>query len=93
MCDSCGCVSCETCGAPVEEGLCSGCDEKPRDCVCEQLGEKLDYKEDADEDEDFEDEDDEEEEDDDYGDEDEEEDEDYDDEDDEDEDEEEDEEW
>ena len=81
MCDSCGCVSCETCGAPVQEGLCSGCDEKPRDCVCELPGEELDYKEDADEDV----EDDEEEEDDDYGDEDEEEDEDYDDEDDEDE--------
>lgn len=76
MCDSCGCSPCVACGAPVEDGLCAVCGEKPDYCTCEPLDETV-----GDEDEYEDDEDGEEEEDDDYDDDDEEEDEDDDDED------------
>jgi len=61
MCDSCGCTPCNTCGAPVEDGVCSSCGEKPTNCTCEPLDEELNY--DEEEDEDFDDEDEEEDED------------------------------
>jgi len=59
MCDSCGCTPCTECGAPVEDGVCSGCGEKPGNCTCELLEKELDYEEKdlEDEDEDYEDED------------------------------------
>jgi len=73
MCDACGCTPCTECGAPVEDGICSGCGEKPGNCTCEPLEEELaseeeDYEddekedEDEDEDEDYEEDEDEEEE-------------------------------
>lgn len=34
MCESCGCTPCETCGAPIEDGVCSGCWEPADECVC-----------------------------------------------------------
>ena len=59
MCNSCGCTPCSECGAPVEDGVCSGCGEKPGNCTCEPL-EELDYEEEEeDEDEDEEEEEDE----------------------------------
>jgi hypothetical protein len=62
MYDSCGCTPCTECGAPVEDGVCSGCGEKPGNCTCELLDEELDYEdEDEDEDEDEEEEEEEEE--------------------------------
>ena len=81
MCESCGCVTSEACGAPIEAGLCIFCGEKLPHCTCEEVNEKLDYK---DEEEELEEEDEEEEDED-------EEDEDYEEDEDEDEDEEEDE--
>lgn len=83
MCNSCGCTPCGSCGAPVEDGVCSMCGEKPTNCTCEVLDEDFDY----------EDVDDEEEEDEDYEDDDDYEDEDYEDDDEEDYEEEEDEDW
>jgi hypothetical protein len=63
MCDSCGCTPCSECGAPIEDGVCSGCGEKPGNCTCEPL-EELDYEEeDYEEEEEDEDEDEEEDED------------------------------
>ena len=65
MCDSCGCTPCTECGAPVEDGVCSSCGEKPGNCTCEPLDEELDYEEKEeteDEDEDYEDDEDDEEE-------------------------------
>jgi hypothetical protein len=59
MCNSCGCTPCGECGAPVEDGVCAGCGEKPGNCTCEPLEEELDYEEE----EDFEDEEEDEEED------------------------------
>ena len=51
MCDACGCTPCTECGAPVEDGVCSGCGEKPGNCTCEPLEEELAFEE-----EDYEDE-------------------------------------
>jgi hypothetical protein len=34
MCESCGCTPCKTCGAPVEDGVCSGCWEPAEECIC-----------------------------------------------------------
>jgi len=73
MCDAYGCTPCTECGAPVEDGVCSRCGEKPGNCTCEPLQEELafeeqDYEdeeeedEDEDEDEDYEEDEDEEEE-------------------------------
>lgn len=65
MCDSCGCTPCSTCGAPVEDGVCSICGEKPANCTCEPLDEEFNYEEDEDfddegeDDEDFDDDEDE----------------------------------
>lgn len=59
MCDSCGCTPCSTCGAPVEDGVCSICGEKPANCTCEPLDEEFNYEEEEDEDFDDEGEDDE----------------------------------
>ena len=36
MCQSCGCSSCKVCGAPIEDGVCSGCGESPKYCICGQ---------------------------------------------------------
>lgn len=71
MCDSCGCISCSSCGAPVEDGVCSCCGEEPTNCTCEPLDEEFDYEEEEEEDEEEEDEEEEDEEDEDYDDEDE----------------------
>jgi len=62
MCDACGCTPCTECGAPVEDGVCSGCGEKPGNCTCEPLKEELAFEEEGYEDEDLEDEDEDEEE-------------------------------
>jgi hypothetical protein len=35
MCDSCGCTPCKTCGAPIEDGVCSGCWEPADECICQ----------------------------------------------------------
>ena len=45
MCDSCGCTSCKTCGASVEDGLCSGCWQPADDCVCEPVDQLEDDEE------------------------------------------------
>ncbi len=67
MCQSCGCTPCKTCGAPIEDGVCSSCLEPADKCVCEpvaQLEDDDDYmeeeeeEEEEDEDEEFDDEDD-----------------------------------
>lgn len=63
MCDSCGCTPCNVCGAPIEDGVCSGCGEKPNNCTCEPLDEEFDYEEEEEEEEEDEDLDDEEDED------------------------------
>jgi hypothetical protein len=63
MCDSCGCTPCTECGAPVEDGVCAGCGEKPGNCTCELLDEELDYEEEDDEDEEEDEDEDEEDED------------------------------
>ena len=52
MCDSCGCTPCTECGAPLEDGVCPGCGEKPGNCTCEPLDEELGYEEEEYEDED-----------------------------------------
>ena len=57
MCDSCGCTPCNTCGAPVEDGVCSSCSEKPINCTCEPLDAEFSFEEEEDEDLDDEDED------------------------------------
>jgi len=65
MCESCGCIPCDACGAPVENGICAGCGEAPDNCTCELPEEELAYDEEEDfedDDEDFDDEDDDEEE-------------------------------
>ncbi len=66
MCESCGCIPCDACGAPLANGTCADCGEKPDRCTCELLEEELAYDEDEeledDEDEDFDEEEDEEEE-------------------------------
>lgn len=36
MCQSCGCSPCKVCGAPIEDGVCSGCGEPSIDCTCEE---------------------------------------------------------
>lgn len=72
MCQSCGCTPCKTCGAPIEDGVCSGCWEPADKCICEPVAqqEEDDFVEDEeeyeeeeeeyeeDEDEEFDDEDD-----------------------------------
>jgi hypothetical protein len=58
MCDVCGCGPCVACGALIEDGLCSGCGEKPENCTCELLEEELDYEDEPDEEEEDEEEDD-----------------------------------
>jgi len=78
MCDSCGCIPCAECGAPVKDSVCSICGEKPGNCTCEPLKEELDYEEEDYEDEDEDQEDEEEDEEDEDEEEDEEEDEDED---------------
>jgi len=35
MCDSCGCTPCKTCGAPIKNGVCSGCLEPAEECICQ----------------------------------------------------------
>lgn len=65
MCESCGCIPCDVCGAPLEDGTCAGCGEKPDSCTCELLEEELAHDEELEDDEDFDDEDEEEDEDDD----------------------------
>ncbi len=37
MCDSCGCTPCKTCGAPIEDGVCSGCWEPADKCICQPV--------------------------------------------------------
>jgi hypothetical protein len=54
MCDSCGCIPCTACGASILDGVCSGCGERPDDCTCEPLDEKLEYEDQDEEDEDYE---------------------------------------
>lgn len=63
MCESCGCVHCDACGAPLDGGICSTCGEKPDVCTCELLDEELDYEEEEDFDDDEDEEEDEDEED------------------------------
>jgi len=63
MCDACGCTPCTECGAPVEDGVCSGCGEKPGNCTCEPLEEELALEEEDYEDEDLEEEEEDEDED------------------------------
>ncbi|HNY76684.1 MAG: hypothetical protein RBS72_10365 [Sedimentisphaerales bacterium] len=64
MCESCGCIPCDACGAPLANGTCAGCGETHDNCTCELLEEELAYDEDEDFEDDDEDLDDEEEEDD-----------------------------
>jgi hypothetical protein len=66
MCQTCGCTPCITCGAPIEDGVCSGCWEPSEDCVCEPqesepLGQENDYEDEIEEEEEEEDYDEEEE--------------------------------
>jgi hypothetical protein len=35
MCEGCGCTPCETCGGPMEDGVCAGCGETANECTCE----------------------------------------------------------
>ena len=66
MCESCGCTPCKTCGAPIEDGVCSGCWEPANQCVCEpevQLEDEEEIEEDEEEEEEEEDEEEEDEED------------------------------
>ncbi len=35
MCQTCGCKPCKVCGAPIEDGVCSGCWEPAAECMCE----------------------------------------------------------
>ncbi len=35
MCEGCGCMSCETCGGRIEDGVCAGCGEPANDCTCQ----------------------------------------------------------
>ena len=37
MCESCGCTPCKTCGAPIEDGVCSGCWEPAEECICQPV--------------------------------------------------------
>ena len=37
MCESCGCTPCKTCGAPIEDGVCSGCWEPAEECICKPI--------------------------------------------------------
>jgi hypothetical protein len=69
MCDTCGCTPCKTCGAPIEDGVCSGCWEPADECVCkpeDQWEEKEDEDQDEDEEQEYEDEEYDEDEDEDY---------------------------
>lgn len=58
MCDSCGCTPCKTCGAPIEDGVCSGCWEPADECICkpEDQLEEDEQEEDLEEDEELEEE-------------------------------------
>lgn len=52
MCQSCGCTTCITCGAPIEDGVCSGCLEPAENCVCEPQDFEEPFEEEDEEDED-----------------------------------------
>jgi len=62
MCDTCGCTPCKTCGAPIEDGVCSGCWEPADECICKPEAQLEEEDEDLDEEEEEEYEEDEEEE-------------------------------
>jgi len=59
MCQRCGCTPCNTCGRPIEDGVCSGCGEIPGECYCdpeEQVEESEELEEEEEEEgEEFED--------------------------------------
>lgn len=59
MCESCGCIPCDACGAPVQNGICAGCGEMTDNCTCELPEEEFAYDDEdfEDDDEDFDDED------------------------------------
>lgn len=54
MCDSCGCTPCKTCGAPIEDGVCSGCREPAEECVCEPEDQLDEDEKEMEEDEEYE---------------------------------------
>lgn len=64
MCQTCGCRPCKVCGAPIEDGVCSGCGEPSNYCVCGQ--QEHEDPEELEDQEEYEEEEDEEEEDNDY---------------------------
>jgi hypothetical protein len=35
MCETCGCLPCMKCGAPIKNGVCEGCGKPSKDCTCE----------------------------------------------------------
>ena len=37
MCQTCGCLPCETCGDKIEEGVCVGCGFAAEECICESV--------------------------------------------------------
>lgn len=45
MCDSSEGTMCKTCGAPVEDGVCSGCWEPADKCNCEPVDQMEDDEE------------------------------------------------
>lgn len=36
MCQTCGCSPCAKCGAPIKNGVCSGCNKKAAECGCKK---------------------------------------------------------
>jgi hypothetical protein len=56
MCDSCGCTPCKTCGAPIEDGVCSGCWEPADECICQPEDQLEEDEDDELEEEEFEEE-------------------------------------
>ena len=68
MCQSCGCTPCQTCGALIEDGVCSGCWEPAEDCGCEpqDIEEPIEEEDDDDNGDDVEEEEEEYEEDEEY---------------------------